>query len=129
MKLTAASGAALSLSLCLTSPVNAAYKLVDDYTSSNFWSGFNFFDGPDPTNGNVQYVDVMTANAKSLAGSLPHVGNAIYMGVDHLTQTQNRASVRVSSNKAYTKGLFVVDIQHVSAQLPAINSRSLTFTS
>ena len=59
-------------------------------------------------------MDRKTANAKSLAGTLPHTGNAIYMGVDHITQSPSgRASVRVSSNKAYDHGLFVIDVAHM----------------
>ena len=98
----------------LACPSFAAYKLVDDYTSDSFWNGFSFFSDSDPTNGAVKYVDRITANTQSLAGNLPNVNNAIYMGVDHVTQSPSgRASVRISSDKAYQHGLFVLDISHM----------------
>ena len=104
----------LGLSLYLINPANAAYKLIDDYTANSFWNGFGFFDGSDPTDGTVQYVDRVTANKQSLAGNLPNAGNAIYMGVDHVSQSATgRASVRISSNKGYDKGLFILDITHM----------------
>ena len=104
----------LGLSLCLINPANAAYKLVDDYTATSFWNGFTFFDGQDPTDGTVKYLDRVAANKQSLAGNLPNMGNAIYMGVDSVSEASDgRASVRISSNKGYDKGLFVVDIAHM----------------
>ena len=105
----------LGVSASLIRPVSAAsYKLVDDIDSSNFFSEFSFYSDHDPTEGTVQYVDRVGANRQSLAGSLPHSNNAIYMGVDHISQSPNgRASVRVSSNKTYNHGLFVVDVAHM----------------
>ncbi|MCJ1329307.1 hypothetical protein MMC10_005986 [Thelotrema lepadinum] len=112
MKLTTA--ISLGLSLYLIGPADAAYKLVDDYTANTFWNGFQFFDDADPTAGTVKYMDRVTANKQSLAGNLPNMGNAIYMGVDSVSQAPDgRASVRISSNKSYNKGLFIVDIQHM----------------
>ncbi|KAI4154747.1 MAG: hypothetical protein LQ340_001462 [Diploschistes diacapsis] len=105
---------ALGLFLGIIRPTNAAYELLDEFTSDNFWNGFEFYSGADPTGGTVQYVDRIAANKQSLAGSLPNINNAVYMGVDHISQAPNgRASVRVSSTKGYDHGLFVVDILHM----------------
>lgn len=110
--------AILGLSAGLIGPASAAYKLVDDITSSNFWNEFAFFSDQESTSGTVQYVDHVAANKQSLAGTLPNIRNAVYMGVDHVSQSRNgRASVCVTSNKTYNHGLFAVDIQHVSALL------------
>ncbi|TPX16890.1 uncharacterized protein E0L32_003452 [Thyridium curvatum] len=94
------------------STANAAYTLVDNYDRSNFFDSFTFFTDKDPTNGFVQYTTPQVANNRGLAG---YAGNQIYLGVDHTTQNpaSGRASVRVTSKKAYTRGLFVADITHM----------------
>lgn len=91
---------------------SAQYTLTDNFDHTNFFSSFNFFDGPDPTNGFVRYTNAQTANAEQLAG---YANGAVYMGVDHTTMNPSggRASARVSSNKAYNKGLFIADIAHM----------------
>ncbi|KAK3945306.1 glycoside hydrolase [Diplogelasinospora grovesii] len=101
----------------------ADYALVDQYDKTNFFSEFDFFSGPDPTHGYVDYVDATTANNRQLAGYAGGKGkggnDAVYLGVDHVNVTQpsgtGRSSVRVSSRKAYTRGLFVADIAHMPA--------------
>ena len=43
--------------LLVVNPVTAAYtQLAADYTPANFFDGFDFFTGRDPTNGYVKYV-------------------------------------------------------------------------
>ncbi|KAL2122692.1 hypothetical protein VTJ04DRAFT_3147 [Mycothermus thermophilus] len=99
------------------------YRLVDVYNWKNFFSAFDFFTDSDPTHGFVQYVDFPTANATGLA----RIDNRkIYLGVDYTTPTTaGRASVRVSSKKAYTHGLFVADIQHMPAGVGPAGSCAL----
>ncbi|KAL2154185.1 hypothetical protein VTH82DRAFT_2861 [Thermothelomyces myriococcoides] len=90
-----------------------SYTLVDTFDASNFFDEFDFFTEPDPTHGFVQYVDGYTANRKGLAG---FASGGIYLGVDfNSTTTTGRASVRLTSRKSYTKGLFVADIAHMPA--------------
>lgn len=87
------------------------YSLVDNYDVDNFFDEFEFFTGQDPTNGFVQYTDQQTAKTNGLIGSKD---GAVYMGVDSTnTTTTGRQSVRVTSKKAYTKGLFIADIAHM----------------
>jgi hypothetical protein len=97
---------------CAAGLANAAYTLEDSYDTTNFFNEFSFFSAPDPTQGFVDYVAAAAANQSGLAG---YSNNAIYMGVDHTTvnPTAGRESVRVSSNKAYTKGLIIADIAHM----------------
>ncbi|KAI9846559.1 MAG: hypothetical protein M1838_001235 [Thelocarpon superellum] len=100
----------LALSL-LVAATHAGYSLVDTYEASNFFSEFDFFTGPDPTNGFVQYVDQATAESTGLASTNDSL---VYMGVDHSTvSSSGRASVRVTSQKSYTHGLVVADISHM----------------
>jgi len=98
--------------VCAAGIANAAYTLEDNYNTQNFFSEFNFFSGADPTEGFVSYADAGVANNSGLAG---YSGGAVYLGVDHTTVNPagGRGSVRVTSNKAYTHGLFVADISHM----------------
>lgn len=80
---------------------NAAYTLQDNYDHTNFFDGFSFFDGADPTHGSVDFVTAATANATSLAGYAGTNGsrNSIYLGVDHTTVSLFMLSKkRISTN-------------------------------
>jgi hypothetical protein len=98
--------------------INAAatYNLVDTYNSGSFFSSFNFYTGADPTHGYVSYQS--QGNAQNM-GLINTNNGQIYMGVDHSTVNPSggRASVRVSSNKAYTHGLFIADIAHMPGSI------------
>jgi hypothetical protein len=98
--------------VCAADISNAAYSIEDTYDSSNFFKQFGFFTDPDPTDGFVQYVGAINANQTAIAG---YSNGAVYLGVDHKTMnpSKGRESVRVSSNKAYTRGLIIGDIAHV----------------
>lgn len=82
-----------------------AYTLVQTYDSSNFFNEFNFFSGTDPTNGFVDYVQQDTAQTTDL---INYQNNQVYLGVDHTTYNPagGRASVRLSSNQAFSKTNF-----------------------
>lgn len=85
--------------------------IEDTYNTSNFFQSFSFFTGADPTHGTVDYVDNTTAFANNLS-YISWDGKVIMKGDDTTTLQagQNRESVRVSSNKLYNTGLFVLDI-------------------
>lgn len=88
------------------------YSLVDTYNAANWYSTQTFYTGSDPTHGFVQYLSQSAAQS---LGILSTAGNQIYMGVDWTTANtvNGRSSVRTSSNKAYTHGLFIADIAHM----------------
>jgi hypothetical protein len=98
--------------VCAAGIANAAYTIEDTYNTQNFFSEFNFYDGADPTGGFVSYASAGIANTTGLAG---YSNGAVYLGVDHTTMSPSggRASTRVTSNKAYTHGLFIADISHM----------------
>lgn len=106
----------LALAHCADSFPNTtsgSYVLQDNYTSNNFFEGFDFFSGPDPTRGFVKYHSAVQANSQSLAG---FANGAVYLGVDHETMDParpGRGSVRLSSKNSFTKGLFIADIAHM----------------
>ncbi|ROW11538.1 hypothetical protein VMCG_01105 [Cytospora schulzeri] len=90
----------------------ATYTLQDNYDKTNFFKGFEFFSGADPTTGFVQYQDAASASAQGLAGY--HEGG-IYLGSDHTTMNpaNGRASTRVYSKKTYDQMFMVVDVVHM----------------
>ncbi|KAF2259698.1 hypothetical protein CC78DRAFT_502797 [Lojkania enalia] len=89
----------------------AGYELQDDYMQ-DFFSQFEFFTAPDPTNGFVQYVDQATALNTGLINATNN--GTISWGVDSINQTpQGRPSVRITSKKAYDSGLVVLDVAHM----------------
>ena len=111
---------------------SAAYTLRDNYDHSNFFNEFTFFSDPDPTHGFVNYAAPTAANLSALAG---YDSKAVYLGVDYNTKNPSgsgRGSVRVHSQKTYTRGLFVADIAHMPASIcgswPAFVSIQYPFT-
>ncbi|KAL3418636.1 putative endo-1,3(4)-beta-glucanase [Phlyctema vagabunda] len=121
----------LGLSLaCAAGSASAAYTLQDNFDHTNFFSEFDFFTGPDPTDGFVNYVAADTANSTGIAGYLSTTAdNAVYLGVDHTTVNPSggRPSVRVSSSKTYTHGLFIADIAHMPGSICGVWPAFWTF--
>ena len=107
----------LGAAVVLAAGASAQYALVDNYDITNFFTeGFSFFSDPDPTHSFVRYAKAQDASDAQLAG---YADGAVYLGVDHRTGPDGvaggRPSTRVTSNKAYTRGLFVADIAHMPA--------------
>jgi len=111
-----ASALATNLTGTYSEYAEASYNLVDSYTSSNFFSTFSFFTGSDPTHGFVSYQSQAAASLKGLANI---TNGQIYLGVDHTTvnPSPGRASVRLSSTKAYNHGVFIADIAHMPGSI------------
>ncbi|OCH96185.1 glycoside hydrolase family 16 protein [Obba rivulosa] len=87
------------------------WTIEDTYSSENFFQLFNFFTGSDPT----QYVALFYTDATTaFADGLAYVdGGVVVMKGDNTTQLaqgQFRNSVRVSSQKQYNTGLFILDV-------------------
>ncbi|KIJ34801.1 glycoside hydrolase family 16 protein [Sphaerobolus stellatus SS14] len=84
--------------------------LVDKYSGQTFFDEWDFFTAPDPTHGNVQYVSREEATGSGLA-TVGADGVAV-ISVDDTNQVPvggQRKSVRISSQKHYNGGLFVMD--------------------
>lgn len=90
----------------------AGYILEDSYTPDNFFSMFDFFTASDPTDGFVRFLDQSAAQA---AGLIETNNNSVYMGVDHtnIASAPGRASVRLTSTKAYNHALIILDAAHM----------------
>ncbi|KAG8693297.1 hypothetical protein FRC08_009213, partial [Ceratobasidium sp. 394] len=88
------------------------YKISDQYAGSTFFDNWDFFNQADPTNGNVNYLAKADAISKQLA--YVEADGTVVMQVDNTNWVNagaNRDSVRISSTKSYTGGLFVLDVQ------------------
>jgi hypothetical protein len=95
----------------------SSYKQVAEFTHPNFFDGFTYFDGGDPTLGSITYVDSEAAKAKELVGWVwyedQQVSNA-YVGLDHQGKASHRDSVRLVSKQTFNVGtLTVIDVQHI----------------
>lgn len=89
------------------------YKLVDDLSYKDFFDSFDFFSGPDPTQGFVQYQNMTSAVSQNLVGYLEDT-QSIFMGVDYKGKDAGgRASVRLESKKTWNQGLLIADIRHM----------------
>ena len=100
--------------LSATGTIAQSYSLTDTFSGSTFFDQFDFFTAGDPTNGWTQYVDQATAISRGLIGdpSIPA------WGVDHTSvldpaNSTGRASIRLTSKKTWTHGLFIADIVHM----------------
>ncbi|KAK7952313.1 Endo-1-3(4)-beta-glucanase [Apiospora aurea] len=93
-----------------------SYKIADKYSSSNFYSKWNFVT-TDPNNGYVEYQSQQGANDHNL---VQLSDDGFYLGVDYnqampdtWTRYPGRRSVRVESQQTYNHGLFIGDFSHL----------------
>ncbi|CAL1695891.1 unnamed protein product [Somion occarium] len=88
------------------------WTIQDTYAGPTFFDRFDFYTGPDPTNGLVNYTDHDFAVAQGLAYVTPD-DNKVVMKGDNTTWLPdgvNRNSVRLSSKTQYNTGLFILDL-------------------
>ncbi|KAI0272489.1 glycoside hydrolase family 16 protein [Gloeopeniophorella convolvens] len=88
------------------------YNLVDRYHANDFMdeSQWQYFTGPDPTNGRVKYLSHADASKAGIA--YVQSDNTTVLAVDSTTDLSNganRNSVRISTTKTYSRGLFIAD--------------------
>jgi len=79
---------------------------------TDFFGNFDFWTGPDPTEGFVDYVDEATARQTNLINN--NSTSAIQWGVETRKKAPHgRPSVRIASKKRYDSGLIVLDVAHM----------------
>lgn len=97
----------LALFLLIAKLIHAQYILQTDYFQTGFFDSFDFFDGPDPTNGFVQYQgrdDSLISSSRSSA----------HMRVSTEQSTPGgRPSIRITSKESYKTGLIILDLAHM----------------
>ncbi|KAL4797611.1 concanavalin A-like lectin/glucanase domain-containing protein [Aspergillus venezuelensis] len=87
------------------------YRLVDEYSGTNFFDNFLYFDEEDPTDGFVKYVNRATANKLNLTYASEESA-ILRVDAKSANVTRGRQSVRIESKNTYDTGLFVFDIIH-----------------
>ncbi|RFU77843.1 glycoside hydrolase family 16 [Trichoderma arundinaceum] len=92
--------------------VRMAYNLTTSYAGEALLSGFNWFDGIDPSHGFVSH------NAQEMGlYSIDERSGVVRIGVDsthkYSTQDQGRPSIRIESKQTYDHGLFIADFLHM----------------
>ncbi len=93
-----------------TNPNGKIYNLTDNYQGEDFKNKFDFYTTPDKTSGRVNY-----AAGPSLC-SFPVKNQKIQFRTDISSKPQTdgvRGAVRISSQKRYNGGLFVIDADHI----------------
>ncbi|KAI0117085.1 glycoside hydrolase family 16 protein [Daldinia grandis] len=94
------------------------YSLATHYAGQGLLDSFSFFTGNDPSHGFVDYQSKEDALAKNLV-SVESDYNSVRLGVDssntYSTSDKGRPSVRLTSDDAFTHGLFIADIYHMPA--------------
>ncbi|KZO93523.1 glycoside hydrolase family 16 protein [Calocera viscosa TUFC12733] len=86
-----------------------SWVVVDVYQGEGFFDDFQFFDQSDPTH----YLNKSLALSRGLVEVTSD--NKAIMRVDNHTDLplgQYRDSVRITSSKSYTGGLFLLDVEH-----------------
>jgi len=83
----------------------------DNYSGETFFDGFDFWNASDPTDGTVNFVNKSVAIQKNLTYT-SYDGKVIMKADDYTTLPLGtyRDSVRISSKKSYTTGLFILDL-------------------
>lgn len=92
-------------------PLN--YTLADNYTGTDFFNNFDYFTGYDPSSGFVHYVPAETADSAQYNLTYASPSSAVLrVDTTDTDASTGRYSVRITSKKQYTTGLFVFDILH-----------------
>lgn len=94
-----------------SSSAAVVWSLIDDFSGTSFWDGWNFWAYSDPTHGLVAYQSQAEAFAQNLA--YVNSDGQIVLAVDDtndLANNTNRPSVRLHSKKTYANGLVVWDV-------------------
>jgi len=89
------------------------YTIADNYTGTSFFNNFDYFTGYDPSSGFVHYVPAETADSTQYNLTYASSSSAVLrVDTTDTDASTGRYSVRITSKKQYTTGLFVFDILH-----------------
>lgn len=94
---------------------NKTYTIQDLYQGEDLINQWDFFTGSDPTGGNVNYQSRSDAQSKGLA-YVNDCDNSTVLAVDSTSTVASggkRDSVRITSQKSYNSGLFVIDASNM----------------
>ncbi|PHH65866.1 hypothetical protein CDD81_1235 [Ophiocordyceps australis] len=92
-----------------------SYSLSHSYIGESLLSGFNWFDGADPSNGFAAYQSRAAALDRGLY-DIDHKTGVVRLGVDNVNTyalDQGRPSIRLESKQTFHHGLFIADFLHM----------------
>jgi len=92
-------------------PTSSPWKLTESHEGSNFFDGWSFWTGPDPTHGIVEYLDANTARSNGLL-QINQDGHAI-MRVETTPDVSDRKSIRIQTQSSFNGGLVIMDSIHM----------------
>ncbi|CAK4033573.1 glycoside hydrolase family 16 [Lecanosticta acicola] len=104
-----------------TAGSDTGYSLLADYSGSDFFNHFTAFDGPDPTQGFVQYQTFQAAAQQKLVGFIydnETQTTSAKIGVDSTSRDPSgRRSVRLTSKQTFIAGsMAVIDLKRIPVQ-------------
>ena len=88
----------------------SSYQRVLSVDNSSFLDAFAFFTADDPTHGSVTYI---SAEEALVDGLVKLANGQIFMSTDMKSTKMPRRSVRVFSKQTYSKGLVIIDLEHI----------------
>jgi len=95
-----------------TATPTSPWILANSYQGNNFFDGWDFFTASDPTHGLVDYVDENTARSNGLL-EVNSQGNAVMRVETTETVSDNRQSVRITTQSQFNGGLVIMDSVHM----------------
>jgi len=100
------------VTLGCTGAAAKAYERTTQLLDGDFFSRWTFFTAPDPSGGNVRYVNYAEAMESGMAKA---TGDRVYLGVDMApgVNGKSRRSVRIQSKDTFNGGLFVLRLDHI----------------
>jgi len=93
-------------------PQSGAYVIQEKHEGTTFFNYYNFFTANDPTHGYVNYVDYNTAVSQGL---IQTGSNYVIMRADdkNIASGRGRNSIRIETKTQFTRGLYIIDLQHM----------------
>jgi len=92
--------------------VTSPWKLIDSHSGSNFFDGWDFYTGSDPTNGIVDFINQNTAHSAGLL-EVNSAGNAVMRVETTPNVSGNRKSIRIATQTGFNGGLVIMDAVHM----------------
>ncbi|PWY97448.1 hypothetical protein BCV70DRAFT_143002, partial [Testicularia cyperi] len=104
--------ATLATSAASASATSANWTQTAAMVGNDFFDAFDWYTQTDPTNGLVNYQSMANAQSQNLS-FVDSDGHFVMAVSTSETALQGRNSVRITSKKAYSDGVYVLNVTHV----------------
>jgi hypothetical protein len=91
---------------------SSPWKLIESHQGSNFYDGWDFFTGGDPTKGLVDYIDENAGRSNGIL-EVNSAGNAIMRVETTPNVPGNRKSIRITTKSQFNGALVIMDSIHM----------------